>query len=66
MKEIGTSSPIRVTQEALDEFKAIYFKKCGKKLSDDKARSQATKLLRLMSVIYRPIKNELTHEDKNK
>ncbi|MGR3174552.1 MAG: hypothetical protein ACUZ8N_08150 [Candidatus Scalindua sp.] len=39
---------MRISKEALKEYKAIYKKEFGKDISDDKALEQATNLLNLV------------------
>lgn len=47
-----------VSQEALNEYKKIYRKQFRKDISDADALEQATKLLRLMEVVYKPMTKE--------
>ncbi len=47
-----------VSQEALEEYKKIYRKQFRKDISDADALEQATKLLRLMEIIYKPMTKE--------
>lgn len=47
-----------VSKESLEEFKKIYFKEFGKEISDQDALESATKLLRLMEIVYKPITKE--------
>ncbi|MFH1286786.1 MAG: hypothetical protein ABII02_03475 [Candidatus Magasanikbacteria bacterium] len=50
---------MQISKEMLEKFKLIYEKRFGEKLSDAEALKQATSLLGLMRVIYRPLpKNE--------
>ena len=44
-----------ISQDQLEEFKAIYKKQFGTELSDQEALEKATKLLRLVEIIYKPI-----------
>ncbi|RJQ35799.1 hypothetical protein C4568_00210 [Candidatus Parcubacteria bacterium] len=44
-----------ISQKYLDRYKEIYRKKHGKDLSDQEALEQATKLITLVKVIYRPL-----------
>ncbi len=44
-----------ITQEQLESFKKIYKKRFGKNISDKEALKQATALLNMMKVIYRPL-----------
>lgn len=41
-----------LSQEALVEFKTLYLKEYGIKLTDDQALNLGTKLIRLVKVIY--------------
>lgn len=47
-----------VSPKALEEYKKIYRKQFGKDISDADALEQATKLLRLMEIIYKPMTKE--------
>lgn len=47
-----------ISQEALEEFKAIYKKQFGIDLSDQDALEKATKLLTLMKLVYKPMTKE--------
>jgi hypothetical protein len=47
-----------ISQEALEEFKAIYKKQFGIELSNQDALAKATKLLTLMKLVYKPITKE--------
>jgi len=47
-----------ISEKALKEYKAIYKKEYGVDLPDEEALEQATKLLNLMKIIYRPISKE--------
>ncbi len=47
-----------ISQEALEEFKAIYKNQFGIELSDQDALEKATKLLTLMKAVYKPITKE--------
>ena len=42
---------MQLTQEALDEFKAIYKKEFGEDISDAQAREMGTRLLRVFHVL---------------
>lgn len=44
-----------ISKEALEEYKRIYRKEFGKEISDAEALEQATKLLRLMEIVYKPM-----------
>lgn len=44
-----------ISKEHLEKFKKIYKKRFGKNLSDQVALEQATQLLNLVKIIYRPM-----------
>lgn len=44
-----------ISKEALEEYKRIYKKEFGKEISDAEALEQATKLFRLMEIVYKPM-----------
>lgn len=48
-----------ISKEALAKFKEIYRKEYGEDISDEEALKQATSLLRLMKIIYRPIPKDI-------
>lgn len=50
-----------ITNEQLEKYKQIYKKQHGKDISDQEAMEQATKLLRLLQLVYKPMKN---YDDK--
>jgi hypothetical protein len=47
-----------VSPKALEEYKEIYRKQFGKDISDTDALEQATKLLRLLEIVYKPMTEE--------
>ena len=47
-----------ISKEHLEKFKTIYKNQFREEISDREALEQATKLLNLMNVIYRPIPKE--------
>lgn len=47
-----------ISQKALQEYKEIYKQRFGKGISDAEALEQATKLLRLMEIVYKPMTKE--------
>jgi hypothetical protein len=47
-----------ISKEQLEKFKIIYKNQFGEELSDQEALEKATKLLNMMKVIYRPIKDD--------
>jgi hypothetical protein len=53
---------MKLSKEALKEFKDIYFEEYGKKLNEEETQEKASKLLVLMKAIYKP----LPVENKNK
>jgi hypothetical protein len=44
-----------ISKEALEKYKAIYRRQFKKDISDQEALEQATKLLNLMRLIYKPM-----------
>lgn len=42
-----------ISKEQLEKFKLIYKKEFNKEISDQEALEQATKLLRLMEIVYK-------------
>jgi hypothetical protein len=55
-----------ISDKVLQEYKKIYKEKFGKNIDDATAMEQATKLLTLMNVVYRPIKKEWAEEYNKK
>lgn len=53
-----------ISDKALTEFKKIWKEQFGEDISDEKAMDEATPLLTLMNVIYRPVKKEWLDESK--
>ena len=47
-----------ISENALEEFKAIYKKEFGEDLSNQDALDKATRLLTLMKAVYKPITKE--------
>ena len=47
-----------ISEKELKKFKAIYKKEFGIELSDQDALESATKLLRLVEIIYKPMTKE--------
>lgn len=47
-----------ISEQALQEFKAIWKKQFGEEISDDLAIAEAINLLNLFNVIYKPVKKE--------
>ena len=46
---------MELSKKAIDEYKEIYQREYGKTLTDQEAYEQASNLLRLFKVIYRPL-----------
>ena len=55
---------MRLSEQAIKEFQAIYYRKFRQKLSDSEARDKARRFLALMDAIYRPIPGD--EKSKNK
>jgi len=45
----------QISKESFEKFKAIYKKEFGRKLSDEDARDQATRLLNICRVVLQPM-----------
>ena len=58
---------MRLSKEAIKEFKEIYYKEFGERISDKEAQEMGANLLSLFKIIYRPIPEagEQNPEDKN-
>jgi predicted metalloenzyme YecM len=50
-------------QQATEEYKQLFFKKYGVKLSDTEANKRALGLINLFRVLRRPLDSELTIEN---
>lgn len=46
---------MKLSQEAIDDFKKIYFEELKVKLSGPEANVKAIRILKLMKLIYKPI-----------
>jgi hypothetical protein len=46
---------VQISKERLDEFKRIYKKQFKNDISDSEALEKATKLIRLIEIIYKPM-----------
>jgi len=44
-----------LSKEAIEEFKDIYYREFGRKISDEEAQEMGQNLLSLFKIIYRPI-----------
>jgi hypothetical protein len=51
-----------LSKEEIEEFKDIYAKEFGKRISDEKARELGENLVALFRIIYRPIPEEWREE----
>lgn len=47
-----------ISKERLQKFKQIYKKRFNKDLSDQEALEKATRLLRLVEIVYKPMTQE--------
>ena len=58
---------MRLSREAIKEFKDIYYKEFEERISDEEAQEMGASLLSLFRVIYRPAPEagEQNPEDKN-
>ncbi|MHA1877820.1 MAG: hypothetical protein ACTSUC_15370, partial [Promethearchaeota archaeon] len=54
-----------LSKKAIKEFKEIYFKEYGEKISDEVAREKGQRLLSLFKIIYRPIPEDYDEHDEN-
>jgi len=52
---------MRLSKKAIKEFKEIYWKELGKKISDEEAQEKGQRLLSLFKIIYRPIPKDNFH-----
>jgi len=63
---------MRLSKEAIEEFKEIYQREFGETISDEKAQELGQNLISLFKIIYRPIpanqnkKKEENEEDNKK
>jgi len=46
---------MKLSQEAIKEFKKIYYREYGKSISDEEAQEMGQRLISLFKIIYRPI-----------
>ena len=58
---------MRLSKEAIKEFKDIYYKEFGERIADQEAQEMGANLISLFKIIYRPIpemdKSNLTDQD---
>lgn len=52
------------SKEAIEEFKEIYKKVSGEKITDQEAYDKASRLLRLFEAIYKPVPKDKEKEFK--
>lgn len=57
---------MRISPEALEEFKRIYKKTFGKDLSEADTLDKATRALRLVELIYKPMTREDMEETQKR
>ncbi len=57
---------MRLSKEAINEFKAIYSEEFGEEISGAEAQEMGEKLLSLFRVIYRPIPKDDEEKLRNK
>jgi len=57
---------MRLSKEAIEEFKDIYYKRFGEKLLDAKARELGEKLLLLVKAVYYPNPEDDNQNKNNK
>jgi len=50
---------MKLSKKAIEEYKEIYQKQFGRRLSDREAYEEASNLLRLFKVIYPPLPSDL-------
>ncbi|TKJ35665.1 MAG: hypothetical protein CEE38_13710 [Planctomycetes bacterium B3_Pla] len=53
---------MRLSKEAIREFKDIYYKEFKEKISDKEAQEMGANLLSLFEIVYRPISKPNTQE----
>jgi hypothetical protein len=53
-----------LSEEAIKEFKEVYFREFGKKISDEEAQEIGQNLLSLFKIIYRTIPEDKEKEIK--
>jgi hypothetical protein len=46
------------TEDQIEQFKQLYFKRHGKEIGNEDAYEQASKLVRLVMLIYKPMADE--------
>jgi hypothetical protein len=49
---------MQISEDKIKEFKRLYYKRFGKKLTDQEALDKGIKLVRLMQLVYKPVKKK--------
>jgi hypothetical protein len=49
---------MKLSKEAIEEFKEIYRKECGEEISDQEAYEKGSRSIELFKIIYKPIPQE--------
>jgi len=55
---------MRLSKEALEEFKQIYKEEFGEDLTDAEAEEMATRVMRLYELLFRPLPSERKNRDQ--
>ena len=55
---------MRLSKEALEEFKQIYKEEFGEDLTDAEAEEMATRVMRLYELLSRPLSSERKEKDQ--
>ncbi len=53
---------MKLSEEAIEEFREIYRKEFGKEISDGEAQEMGIRLIRLFKIILRPIPKEMDNK----
>ena len=56
---------MRLSKEAIKEFKEIYYKESGKIISDEETQEMGQSLISLFKIIYRPIPTDKNNKRNN-
>lgn len=54
---------MRLSKKAIKEFKEIYYREFGEKISDETAQEKGQRLIALFKIIYRPIPNDKSRDE---
>jgi len=57
---------MRLSQQAIEDFKKVYKKEYGEDISDAEAEEMATRFLRLFNLIYQPIPEDAQNSENTK